>query len=507
MRVLSVGCADGYVEAWLHRQLPDARIDAIEINPEFAKIARRRLGNAGLVKVGLAQDAGTLFKPHSYDAVVSYEVLEHVPDVDAFLAALEGMLKPGGRVYLSTPDGTFGTGHNPHHLRVYRSIDLVDLLRRRGRLNDAIAGQDGVAVASYTPSDRLADVAIYCGPGWQTWGPADIETKGLGGSETAAIRLAEALSEIGWVVTVYGQVEQGCYRDVIFRDWRTFDPTVPRQAVISSRIPALFDRPIAARHRLLWAHDTDFGPELTPARADRIDHILTLSRWHEQHVAGLYPFAKAKLERTRNGICHAYFQREPAPAREQRLVYTSSPDRGLDVLLELWPQIRDRAPEATLEWAYSPVYFEIARHRPEVAEHAEKVLELSQQDGVTALGSLTQPQVAQLMRSSMVWAAPSFNTPSGQPFCETSCIGAMEAQAAGCLVVASDWGALAETVKTGRLVAGPANSSQWRDAFVAEIVDGLTNPDTQAWAQKDGPVAVADMDWLGVGVQVAGLIR
>lgn len=193
--------------------------------------------------------------------------------------------------------------------------------------------------------------------------------------------------------------------------------------------------------------------------------------------------------------------------REQRLVYTSSPDRGLDVLLELWPRIREHAPEATFAWSYSPVYFRIAEQDPVVGAHAARVRELSDQPGVEPLGSLSQPALAKLMRSSLVLALPSYNTPHQAVFCETSCIGAMEAQAAGLVVVASHWGALAETIRVGRLISGPAGSVEWRDALVREIVSGLTDSDVQAWAQLEGPKAAAQLGWGPVGEQIAGLIR
>jgi glycosyltransferase involved in cell wall biosynthesis len=92
------------------------------------------------------------------------------------------------------------------------------------------------------------------------------------------------------------------------------------------------------------------------------------------------------------------------------------------------------------------------------------------------------------------------------PFCETSCIGAMEAMAGGCLVVASNWGALTETVAVGRLVNGDPRSPEWRDAFVREIVDGLTNPETQAWAQSAGPEHAKQLGWADVGTSVAAMI-
>lgn len=193
--------------------------------------------------------------------------------------------------------------------------------------------------------------------------------------------------------------------------------------------------------------------------------------------------------------------------RQQRCLYTSSPDRGLDILLELWPQVRERVPSATLGHCYSLVYDEIANAVPAIGEFRAHVAELAKQPGVEYLGHLTQPELAKTMQESLVWTAPSWATLQGLPFFETSCIGAMEAQAAGCLVVASDWGALSETVKVGRLVNSDPPGKRWRAAIVREIVDGLTNPETQAWAQDKGPKAAKRLGWSGVGEQIAKLIE
>jgi glycosyltransferase involved in cell wall biosynthesis len=193
--------------------------------------------------------------------------------------------------------------------------------------------------------------------------------------------------------------------------------------------------------------------------------------------------------------------------RVQRVVYSSSPDRGLDVLLEEWPKVREKVPAAVLAWTYAPVYFRVAEQDPIVGAHAARIRELSDQPGVTPLGSLSQPKLAKLMMQSTVWTAPSWATPHNAPFFETFCIGALEAQAAGCVVVASDWGALPETVKVGTLVGGEPGSSEWRDRLVAAIVEGLTDPDVQARAQREGPEHAATLGWDGVAGMVDQLIR
>lgn len=306
MRILSLGCHEGFVEYWLAHQKDSTKVevDAIELQPENVEVCRRRGINC---VQGFAEDAGEHFTPGSYDLVVAYELIEHVPDVDRLLTVCETMVKPGGLVLISTPDGTFGTGANPHHLRVYRSIDLAELLRRRGDLHRMAVGTDGLTLAAYRPAKRIGELAIHTGAGWMRWAPQDIEQKGLGGSETAAVKLADALSQQGWVVTVYGETEQGCHSNVVYRHGETFDPLTQRDVFIASRLPELFDRPIAARVKCLWLHDTDCGHRLTPQRAEHIDHIFVLSSWHRAHVAQAYPFIEGKLVQIRNGIDHSLF--------------------------------------------------------------------------------------------------------------------------------------------------------------------------------------------------------
>lgn len=510
-RLLDLGACDGGVPLWLQQATEglDLHVDGMDLDRVQIKMAADRAAAAGLPGRFVhanALDAPQHFEPGSYDAVVAYELIEHIPDPTDLLKVCEQMVKPGGRVFISTPDGTFGLGNNPHHLHAFRAIDLADMLRRRGHLRDMTVGSDGVTVAAYTPSERREDIGIYCGPNWNTWHPFDIETKGLGGSETAAIRLAQELSKLGFIVTVYGECDPACVADVIYRHHTTFDPLDTRGGLICSRIPEVGDRPIAAATRLLWVHDVDCGDRLTQARADVFDAILGLSRWHVSHLKGRYPFARDKILQTRNGIHHRYFNPLPWEDRAQRVVYSSSPDRGLDVLLELWPQIRAKVPDAELVYCYPDVYDAVADQQPAVAEHRDKIRALADQPGVQRLGALPQPGVARLLCESRVWAHPSWASLADQPFCETSCIAAMEAQAAGCYVVAASWGALKDTVRWGALVNDGPMSDRWKAGMVQEIIRGLTEPETGNAAVEKAPAAVADMDWQGVAVEIGKLI-
>lgn len=509
MKILDLGCHDGYIAVWLARKLAEhgieATVDGCDLFPDAVKRAQERAykyGVGGEFKVCAAEDAAGHFTPGTYDAVVCFELIEHVTDMHRLLDAAEAMLNDDGTVYVSTPDGTFGAGHNPHHLRVLRAVDVAELLRRRGTLETVRVGDDSVTCAAYKPRERFGEVTIHTGGGWQRWSPLDIARKGLGGSETAAVRLAEQLSLMGYVVTVYGEVSPCVYKDVVFRPGYMFDPLEEREIFISSRVPEFFDRPVNAANKFLWVHDIHCGDRLTEARAEQIDHVMALSAFHAGHLATMYPFLAGKIVRTRNGIELSYFDGEQ-PAREKRLLYTSSPDRGLDVLLELWPKVRERVPDAIFEFCYSDVYNAVAEQDPTVAEHHRKIQELIKgQEGVRPLGSLSQPELARLMRSSLVWAHPSWVSAIDQPFLETSCIGAMEAQAAGLSIVAAGVGALTETVQIGELIeAGPAG----HDALVDGIVRGLTDEKAQADAQEKGPEVAKELGWRGVAEKFIGL--
>lgn len=511
--VLDLGCSDGLVGVALKQAGgpldPTGRgvdLYGIELDPQAAELARGR--GYYSVKEGNAHQAPELFPTMvgHCDAVIAYELIEHVPDPDEFLQVCERMLKPGGRVYISTPDGCFGDGSNPHHLRALRAQDLANLLRRRGEIIDMQVGADTITTAAYTPATRVGEATIYCGPGWEAWSPADVDGRGLGGSETAAVHLARWLSKFGWIVTVYGEMDTIAFEQVLYRHHSTFDPLQPVDLLISSRVPELFQRPTRARRRMLWLHDIDCGDRLTREIASRLDHVLVLSGWHKRHVKGRYPFLTGEqLVQVRNGIDMGRFKTRAAE-RARRVLYTSSPDRGLDRILEFWPTVRDRVPDAELWACYSPVYQKIAKIDPTVAAFTDLVRTLADQPGVQLLPSQGQGMLAEMMGESLVWVAPSFNTPSGQPFHETSCIGAMEAQAAGLHVVASNWGALAETVKVGALVDGPPLSNRWARAFVEEIIRGLTHTNTIKHAQHRGPaVAVDSFPWGPVAGEISRL--
>lgn len=446
-----------------------------------------------------------------YDAAMAYAELDNRCDPGERLRALAQHVKrPDGRIYVNVLEGTRGgmSKRTSGRRRAWRSVDVADLLRRYGSLEEFAIDDDGYINAAITPRARGQEIAVWTGYAIGPWDPMDITTRGLGGSETAAFRIAEALSEMGHVVTLYGHFRQeGALRDVILKDWKRFDPTVARKAVITFRDASMFDAPLNAETKILWLEDVAGAEGLNPTRAENIDFVCGVSEWHRQNILETFPWLPPeKAIASRNGITQSYFEGE-SPEREQRALYTSSPDRGLDIVLECWPKVLERVPGATLFHTYGPWYDIVAGVSPQTAAHRARCRELAaaHPDSIKAVGPLGQKDLAMLMRSSLVWTAPSYFSLGKTKFDETSCISAMEAQAAGCRVVCSNWGALAETVQTGLKLDGDPMSDEWREKFVDGIVAALTDPSVQELAQINGPIAMEHNDWHPVCQQLESL--
>jgi len=64
---------------------------------------------------------------HSYDTIVSFQVIEHINKDRLFLEEIYRMLKPGGKAIISTPNITHTLSRNPWHEREYTPEQLIAL--------------------------------------------------------------------------------------------------------------------------------------------------------------------------------------------------------------------------------------------------------------------------------------------------------------------------------------------------------------------------------------------
>ncbi len=129
--VLDVACGTGYGSFELSGVA--ASVVGFEKNQSALSIAYAEYSSTNITYV--EGDAKSLpFENETFDCVVCFETLEHLPvtDIPLFLTELVRVLKRGGTLLLSTPhrDGlSLGyTSSNPHHTCEFSRDELADLI-------------------------------------------------------------------------------------------------------------------------------------------------------------------------------------------------------------------------------------------------------------------------------------------------------------------------------------------------------------------------------------------
>jgi ubiquinone biosynthesis O-methyltransferase len=137
-KVADIACGSGYGTQMLARA--GARsVHGMDISEEAVEFARTHHNTSNVTySVANAQEL-TAISDGEFDVIVSFETIEHLQDVEAYLDQMKRILRPGGVFVVSTPDRRlasfwywyFGHPRNPYHAREYTERELLDLLSTR----------------------------------------------------------------------------------------------------------------------------------------------------------------------------------------------------------------------------------------------------------------------------------------------------------------------------------------------------------------------------------------
>ncbi len=106
VRLLDVGCGAGLAAEGFARR--GYRVRGIDAAPAPIAAARAHAESAGLaIEYSVATPEALAAAGERFAVVSALEVIEHVPDPAAFLAALAALLAPGGLLFLSTLNRTW----------------------------------------------------------------------------------------------------------------------------------------------------------------------------------------------------------------------------------------------------------------------------------------------------------------------------------------------------------------------------------------------------------------
>ncbi len=335
------------------------------------------------------------------------------------------------------------------------------------------------------------EIAIIYGPGFEKWSPKNVG-HGIGGSEEAVIYLSRELARRGYKVTVYGdpQEDAGEYDGVTYKQWYELNIKDEFNILIIWRAIGFIDNALSAKQTYLWMHDVPANPSFTEERMKKIDKIFVLSQFHRSLLRmykdkKLIEVPEEKVFVTANGILpvviNKKWERDP-----YKIIYSSSYDRGLVYLLNMWPDIKKEVPEAHLEIFYGwNLYDTVHANNPARARWKAQMQELMGQDGITERGRVGHTELNKEFATSGIWAYSC-------AFEEISCISGMRAQSTGAIPVVTNYAALKETVQYGVKVDADITDFDGQEKYEKELIAMLKDTKQQeeirgemmSWAQE-----------------------
>ncbi len=313
-------------------------------------------------------------------------------------------------------------------MRLYQNVEAGQVLEEVERIQRLTTIDNN--------QEETKDIVITCPP--QAAYPFDerlYREKGMGGSETALIEMAMHLKKFtNRNVIVYNVRDDDFVSEsgVEYRSNRKIND------YFSKYKPFVH---IAWRHNIeltraktyLWCHDLVTA---TVEGKKNFDKILCLTEFHKNYVMAKQGVPEDKIIVTRNGISPEKFQFAKKPKNPNKLVWMSSPDRGLETAMNVCDEVRKSIPDVELH-----VYYGLDNlYKYGMGDLAKKLDQMMKdRPYVKYHGFTEQNKMYQEVSDAVVWCHPC-------NFIETFCITALEMLALGVYPVTRRLGGLANTL-------------------------------------------------------------
>ena len=259
------------------------------------------------------------------------------------------------------------------------------------------------------------------------WNSSTLNLKSLGGSEKAVIYLSGCFPK-NFEIYIAGDIIEEEIGNIKYIPREKLQALLSEEkfhTIIVSRYVSFFEEYLNWKcvQLVLYAHDTSFLFYPFKRNDDKLrdfieitDYVMCLTKWHKDiliHHHGCIKDANFKI--INNGINLSSFETEELnniTKIKNKFVWSSCSNRGLNILLQLWPKILEKLPGATLDIC-SYRYFPADENDSEMKHEIDKFVSIKHH------GKLNTQRLYKLIKSSEFWLYT--NT-----FPETSCITAME---------------------------------------------------------------------------------
>lgn len=345
-------------------------------------------------------------------------------------------------------------------------------------------------------------IALYVGQGpLGIWGPWSLKD-GIGGSEEAVVQLSRQLSLLGWKVTIFAtpgdragydqyrgyamseelgdKTGETDYFAPLWKQYYEFNPKDEFDVLIAWRNPGFFDYEFKARKKYLWLHDVMDNEEFTKERLNNLDKVIFVGQYHAELYRGI--IQEEKWFVSGNGIMPEAFEGKQLERIPHRMVYMSSYNRGLKILLDHWDEIKKEVPDATLDIYYGwGSYDALNKDNPERMEWKNSMVkQMKKLDDVTDHGKISHEQIIHEIMTADIFAYPCI-------FPEVYCISYIKAISGGAYPVTSDYAELEHYKKHGGIQAHyeQGKFTEFVDEYIAKLIKALKSSDRTLTVNRD----------------------
>lgn len=281
---------------------------------------------------------------------------------------------------------------------------------------------------------------------------------GLGGAELAIMTLMEGWAGIGHEVVFYNDPRQTGLSPFEQRRIADFDARADRDVLIVFRSPN--PRVVSAGGLKVWLSTDQYSVGDFRHFSKFVNKIVTISPRHSEYFMSQYDI--------KDSICidlpiRTWEYEKHIDKVPNRLLFSSVPHRGLDIVAKTFPKIKQSVPQASL--TVTSDYRLWGNHSP---DNAEFVRMFQGMEGVELLGAVPRSRLIEEQLKAQILHYPC-------TYDELMCLAVAESMIAGSLPITTDIGAL-KTTNMGVLIAGDARHPATQDVFVEKTVEYLSNP-------------------------------
>ena len=276
---------------------------------------------------------------------------------------------------------------------------------------------------------------------------------GVGGAELALLTMCEGWHNAGHTVTLYNNPRDN---ESLFEQRHTdrFDPHASRDALIVFRSPCA--RAILADGLKVWWSTDQYTRGKFKEFHKYMDRTVCISQFHSEYFAHTYNIHNAHVVdlpvRTHD------YENSGVQKIQNRFIFTSVPDRGLDNLWRMWHSIKKSIPDASLVITSDYRLWGVGEARNE--KHRVRWL---QHDDIHFMGAIPRKKLLEEELKAEIFLYPS-------SYEELFCISVAEAQVAGAYPITSAIGAL-PTTNMGTVLHVDASDPRNDVTFIANVME------------------------------------